>query len=265
VDLEQFKQAQRWVWGLGDYPSFALRLDGASKLTVERAGVKAGERVLDVATGSGNAALWAARAGARVTGLDLSPALLDFARERAAAEKLEIEWVEGDAEQLPFADHEFDRVTSVFGAMFAPRHGRTAAELLRVTRPGGTVAITTWLPESVMGQMLAAQATFIPPPDDAISPVLWGVEEHAREMLAGAAALSFEPATVPLVDESVEHYVSSLQERLGPLMAARAALQADGRWPEAEAQLQGLYNAANRATDGTMAVDAGYLLIIAEA
>ena len=264
MDLEQFKQAQRWVWGLGDDPSFAQLIDSASRLTVERAGVQPGERVLDVATGSGNAALWAARAGARVTGLDLSPALLEFARGRATSEGLEVDWVEGDAEELPFADHEFDRVISVFGAIFAPRHDRAGAELLRVTRPGGTVAMTSWVPESVMGQMIAAQATFIPPPADATSPVLWGVEEHAREMLAGAAALSFEPATVTLADESVEHYLSTLQERLGPLMAARAALEAAGHWPEAESRLRSMYAAANTATDGTMAIDAGYLLIVGE-
>ena len=264
MDLDQFKQAQRWVWGLGDYPSFARLLDGAARLTDERAGVQPGQRVLDVATGSGNAALWAARAGARVTGLDLSPALLEVARERARTEGLDVDWIEGDAEELPFADDEFDRVTSVFGAMFAPRHQRTAGELLRVTRPGGTVAITTWSPDGVMGQMLAAQATFIPPPEDAESPVLWGVEDHARAMFAGAAGLSFEPATVTLIDESVEHYLANLQEHLGPLIAARAALQADGRWPQAQAQLHDLYSAANAATDGTMAIDVGYLLILAQ-
>jgi len=265
MDLDQFKQAQRWVWGLGDYPSFGRLIDGAASLTVERSGVQPGERVLDVATGSGNAALWAARAGALVTGLDLSPALLEVARTRASAEGLEVAWVEGDAEELPFADNEFDRVISVFGAMFAPRHERAAAELLRVTRPGGTAALTTWVPEGVMGQMLAAQATFIPPPGDAASPVLWGVEAHARAMLAGASSLTIEPATVTLLDESVEHYLTNLQQHLGPLVAARAALEADGRWPAAQAQLHDLYAAANRATDGTMSIDVGYLLILAEA
>ena len=153
--------------------------------------------------------------------------------------------MEGDAEELPFADDAFDRAISVFGAIFAPRHERAAAELLRVTRPGGTVVLTSWLPDGVMGQMLAAQGTFIPPPAGAASPVLWGVEEHARAMLAGAAALSFEPATVTLVDESVEHYLANLQEHLGPLIAARAALEANGRWPEARARLHDMYAAAN--------------------
>jgi ubiquinone/menaquinone biosynthesis C-methylase UbiE len=264
MDIEQFKQAQRWVWGMGDYPSFAELIDSAAALTVERAGVSPGERVLDVATGSGNAALRAARAGAKVTGLDLSPALLEVASARAQAEGLEIDWVEGDAEELPFADGEFDRVLSVFGAIFAPRHERTGAELLRVTRPGGTMALTSWVPESVMGQMIAAQGTFIPPPEGAESPVLWGVEEHARAMLSGAAQLTFEPAAVTFRDESVEHYVANLQERLGPLIAARAALEAAGRWPEAQAQIQGFYTEANHSSDGSMAVDAGYLLILAQ-
>jgi SAM-dependent methyltransferase len=171
--------------------------------------------------------------------------------------------VEGDAEELPFADDEFDRVLSVFGAMFAPRHERTAAELLRVTRPGGTLALATWTPGGVMGQMIAAQGTFIPPPEGAESPALWGDEEHARAMLAGASELTIEPGTVTFRDESVEHYLAGLQERLGPLMAARAALDADGRWPQAQAQLHDLYSQANTATDGSMSVDAAYLLILA--
>ncbi|HWF72644.1 MAG TPA: class I SAM-dependent methyltransferase [Solirubrobacteraceae bacterium] len=265
MDIEQFKQAQRFVWGLGDYPSFAQLIDGAAELTVERSGVSAGERVLDVATGSGNAAVRAARAGAQVTGLDLSPQLLEAARARADAEGLEIEWVEGDAEELPFADGEFDRVLSVFGAMFAPRHGRTGSELLRVARPGGSVALTSWVPEGVMGRMIAAQSTFIPPPTGAESPVLWGVQAHARDALAAASELSFESATVTLVDESVEHYVTNLESMLGPLIAARAALEADGRWPQAQAQLHDLYAEANGATDGSMSIDVGYLLILARA
>ncbi|MDQ6775708.1 MAG: class I SAM-dependent methyltransferase [Actinomycetota bacterium] len=264
MDLEQFKQAQRFVWGLGDYPSFAQLLDGAARLTVERSGVSEGERVLDVATGNGNAAVWAARAGARVTGLDLSPQLLESARARADEEGLGIDWVEGDAEDLPFADDEFDRVLSVFGAIFAPRHERTAAELLRVARPGGTVALTSWVPDGVMGRMIAAQSIFIPPPADAEPPVLWGVEAHARAMLAGATEVTIERATVNLVDDSVEHYLAGLQENLGPLIAARAALEADDRWSAARSQLHDLYADANSATDGSMVIDVGYLLIVAQ-
>jgi SAM-dependent methyltransferase len=265
MDLEQFKQAQRHVWGLGDYPSFARLIDGVSELTVEGAGVAAGARVLDVATGSGNAALWAARREAHVTGLDLSPSLLEVARERARVEGLDVSWVEGDAEALPFADGEFDVVVSVFGVIFAPRHERAASELLRVVRPGGVVALTAWTPDSIMGRMLAAQRTFIPPPDGAGSPEQWGTEEHARAMLAGAERVAFELAFVALVDESVEHYLATLQDRLGPLVAARAALEAAGRWPEAEARLRDLYTGANRATDGTMAIDAAYLTVLARA
>jgi ubiquinone/menaquinone biosynthesis C-methylase UbiE len=200
-----------------------------------------------------------------VTGLDLSPALLEVARERAQTEDVTIEWVEGDAEKLPFADGEFDRVISVFGAMFAPSHARTAGELLRVTRPGGTLTLTTWVPDGVMGQMLRAQTTFIPPPADADPPALWGDEEHARAMLAGASALTLEPATITLRDESVDRYLAQLQETLGPLVAAKAALEANGRWPEALAQLRGLYVGANTATDGTMEIDVPYLVIVARA
>lgn len=265
MDVDQFKQAQSFVWGLGDYSSFARLLDGAAKLTVERAGVSEGERVLDVATGTGNGALWAARAGAKVTGLDLSPALLETARARAQEAGLEIEFVQGDAEALPFADGEFDRVISVFGAMFAPRHERTAHELLRVTRPGGTLALTTWEPDDLMGRMIGATATFLPVPDEADPPARWGDPEHIRQLLAGAAEVSIEPDTLTLADESVEHYLSTLQTSLGPVVAVRAAAEAAGRLDEAEAFLRDLHTGANTATDGSMSIDVGYLHVLARA
>ena len=178
---------------------------------------------------------------------------------------MEIDFLQGDAEALPFADGEFDRVISVFGAMFAPRHTPTANELLRVIRPGGTLVLATWAPDGVMSRMIASQALFIPPPEGAEPPPLWGEESHVRELLAGAAELAVEPDTLTLRDESVDHYLATLQASLGPLVAVKAASEAAGRWPEAQAMLHGLWDAANTATDGSMAVDAGYLVIVARA
>src|SRR5918995_1416849 len=141
---EEFNQQQRAVWEAGDYPSLSGLISDLGERVVGRAGVEPGMRVLDVACGTGNAALPAARAGARVTGLDLAPKLLEAGRAKAQAEGVDVEWREGDAEDLPFEDGHFDRVLSTFGHMFAPRHQRTAAEMTRVCRRGGVIVTATW-------------------------------------------------------------------------------------------------------------------------
>lgn len=265
MDAERFKQVQSVVWGLGDYPTFAAQIDVVSRRAVELVGVAAGERVLDVATGTGNAALWAARAGATVTGLDLSPALLQAARERAAAEQFAIEFVEGDAEALPFPDDSFDRATSVFGAIFAPRQELAASELLRVVRPGGTAGLVSWAQDSVMGQMILLNRTLLPAAAQVPSPAQWGDEDHARAMFAGAAEVRIVRETVPIVAESVDAHIATLEQKLGPLVAARGALESEGRWPEARRQLHDLYARRNQASDGTMSIAAGYLVVLATA
>ena len=175
------------VWALGDYAVLAERVSAVGELLVERAGVEAGMEVLDVATGSGNAALPAVQRGARVTGVELVPELLDIARERAAELGLEVDWVEGSAEELPLPDAVFDRVLSVFGHMFAPRHERAAEELVRVCRPGALVGLCCWAPEGVIGRGIG--------PD----PARWGTEEHVRELLGDrVASLEFERHTITL-------------------------------------------------------------------
>src|SRR5215217_5822160 len=141
------------MWGSGNYAAVAERITQAGELVVERAGVEPGMDVLDVACGTGNASIPAAKAGARVTGLDFAPPLLEIARERSADAMVEIDFLEGDAQELPFEDASFDRVVSTFGHMFAPDHERTAGELLRVCRPGGTIATACWTPEGAIGRM----------------------------------------------------------------------------------------------------------------
>lgn len=198
--MDEVKERQRVMWGLGNYRAVADKIADVGELVVERAGGEAGMDVLDVACGSGNATLPAARTGARVTGLDLSPELLAIARERGAAAGLEIEWLDGDAEELPFADTTFDRVLSTFGHMFTPDHRRVADEMRRVCRPGGTIAICCWTPEGAIGRMFRIMAELVPPPPGTASPLLWGTEQHVRELLGDA---EFERHEVEWRDDSV--------------------------------------------------------------
>src|SRR6476620_1724120 len=193
---------QRAMWTEGDFPDMAKTIEAVAEVVVDAAGVTAGDDVLDVATGTGNAALIAARRGAQVKGLDLTPKLLVVARERAAAEGVDIEFVEGNAQELPYGDAEFDRVTSVFGSMFAPDHAATAAELLRVTRPGGTIAVAAWTPQGLNGRILGVSAKYMPPPPDGFQPpVLWGLEDHARALFGGGE-VRFARHTSPIDAES---------------------------------------------------------------
>ena len=186
LDLAAVKAKQQQTWGSGDFSAVATKLVLVAERLADETGLEAGWRVLDVATGSGNAALAAARHGADVIGLDYVPALLERGRERAAAERLDVEFVEGDAEQLPFEQGEFDAVLSVFGAMFAPRQEQTAAELARVVRPGGRIGLASWTPEGFVGEMFRTIARHVPPPVGLPSPMRWGSETDLAELLGEA-------------------------------------------------------------------------------
>jgi ubiquinone/menaquinone biosynthesis C-methylase UbiE len=170
IDVSGIKEGQRAMWTAGDYPEVSRRIASVAELLVERVGAQPGLELLDVATGSGNVAIAAARAGAKATGLDLTPKLLDVARSRASAAGLEIEFLEGDAEELPFEPDSFDRVTSCFGAMFAPRQQVAAAELVRVARPGGTIGVTAWTPEGFIGASFRTSAGYLPPMPPELKP-----------------------------------------------------------------------------------------------
>ena len=174
---------------------------------VELAAGEPGMTVLDAACGAGNAAIPAAQAGARVTGLDLSPDMLAIARERAADYMVEIDWVEGDVQAMPFADAGFDRVLSVFGHMFAPDHERTAAEMKRVLRPGGVIAVACWVPDGSIGRMFNVTAELLPPPPGA-PPSLWGTEEHVRTLLGDA---TFRQGTLEVDGESRDYLLAVIR------------------------------------------------------
>jgi SAM-dependent methyltransferase len=192
-DLE-LKARHRAIWASGDYPSmvetFLLPL---GPRLVEACGIGPGMDVLDVAAGTGNASIPAARAGAAVTASDLTPELLDAGRRRAAPAGLALEWVEADAERLPFADESFDVVLSSIGAMFAPDHQDVADELVRVCRPGGTIGLLSWTPEGMIGALFRTMAAFAPPPPGAQPPPLWGSEEHLDELLGGPPSSTSAP------------------------------------------------------------------------
>jgi SAM-dependent methyltransferase len=218
--------------------------------------------VLDVACGTGNAARPAARAGARVTAVDLVPKFLEEGRAKAESERLEIVWREGDAEDLPFGDAEFDRVISTFGHMFAPRHQRTASEMARVCRPGGTIVTATWTPEGTAGDIFNASGRFMPPPPDYASPpIFWGREEHVRQMFAGVAKdFEFERHTNHIEWESLEGFADFFMARFPPLVTAQAML--GERFGELREQIVQVWRNANEATDGSLRLPQQYLLSI---
>jgi SAM-dependent methyltransferase len=267
-DPAEIKQRQRTMWAAGDYPDIARTIESVAHEVVAAVGVQPGERLLDVATGSGNAALEAARRGAQVTGLDLTAELLPVAERRAADEELEIAFVEGDAEALPFDDDSFDRVTSVFGAMFAPRQERAAAELLRVCRPGGTVAVAAWAPDGLNGQMFATLGRHMPPPPEGFrAPILWGAEDAVRELFADADEVVCEirPARDSVRAPSIDAWIDYTEQVLGPTILTKRALEPQGRWAQARADLAELYARHNEAGDGSLLAHPTYLLTVARA
>src|SRR5262245_53903781 len=182
VDFEAIKAKQRAGWEAGDYPRVGNTLQIIAELLVEAADVRAGQRAIDVACGQGNAALAAARRFAESTGVDYAPNLLAQGRERAMAEQLPVTFIEGDAEKLPVPDQSFELALSTVGVMFAPNHQRAADELVRVTAPGGKIALASWTPAGMVGQLFKTVSTWAPPPAGVQSPTLWGTEAHLYEL-----------------------------------------------------------------------------------
>jgi SAM-dependent methyltransferase len=261
MDVAAFKEQNRTMWAAGDYDAVAELIWDVGGRLVERLGVREGEEALDVACGTGNAAIPAAEAGARVTGLDLTPELLDRARRRSRDAGVEIEWVEGDAEGLPFADESFDVVLSTFGCMFAPRHELAARELARVLRPGGRIGIASWTPEGFVGEFFRTIAAQLPPPPPfAEPPLLWGTPEHVESLFAGTGLdLAFARDAVDFRFESAAEAARYYETKFGPVIAARAFLEPDGRWEQTHEEFVALY-ARHAAPDGRIDVAAEYLV-----
>jgi SAM-dependent methyltransferase len=258
--MDEFKQRQRDVWSAGDYATLSEYIAHVGERLVSAAGADAGMTVLDVACGTGNAAIPAARAGARVTGLDITPSLLEGGREKAAKAGVEVDFVEGDAEDLPFDDGTFDRVLSTFGHMFAPRHRVTADQMKRVCRPGGRIGICCWTPSGSVGDLLRTSASFMPPPPDFASgpPFLWGDENYVRDMFGDVATdFAFERHSATVEWDSTEGFADFFMDRFGPMVAAKAML--GDRFGELREQTIAVWNTWNEATDGSLRLPQEYL------
>ncbi|HET6691137.1 MAG TPA: class I SAM-dependent methyltransferase [Miltoncostaeaceae bacterium] len=254
----------RATWDAGDYAEVAERLVlPLGPVAVEAADIGAGDEVLDVAAGTGNASIPAAATGARVTGLDIAPGLLATARARAAEAGVTATFVEGDAEDLPFPDASFDVVTSTLGIQFAPHHERTAAELARVLRPGGRMALCNWTPEGYIGRFFAALSPYMPAPPAGVSPPpRWGDATHVSALFAGTGVtLAFARRTVDFRDRSPESFIDFMATCYGPLVKAREMLSADGRWDDLRADLIAVSVAMDEGTEGAFRVPSEYLVV----
>jgi ubiquinone/menaquinone biosynthesis C-methylase UbiE len=263
LSLEQVKQRQQQMWASGDFHAVATLIQPVADALCEAADLQAGWRVLDVATGSGNAALAAARFGCEVVGIDYVPALLARGRRRAEAEGLAIELLEGDAEAIPFPDASFDAVLSVYGSMFAPDHQRASAELARVSRPGGRIALATWTPDGFIGEMLQVVAAHVPPPPGVPSPIRWGSESYLRQLLADRVqSLVSTERTFAFRFRSAEAFVDYFRTFYGPTTKAfEAAGPAGG-----EALFADLVELVHRYAgtgSGPVAIPATYLQTVA--
>lgn len=262
MDPTSHKREVRRAYQLGDYTWLSRLVEPAAVALVDACGAGRGDRVLDVAAGDGNAALAAARLGARVTALDLSPRQLELGRARAAAEGLEVRWLEGDAELLPFRDAVFDAVVSNFGAIYAPRPGVVAAEAFRVVRPGGLVALTAWPPESFNARLQRVMAEHAelggPAPEDA-----WGTELGCRALLAGhAASVDVHRLAYAREFPSVEAMWQMAAEHVPPLVALAERLGPE-RFERMGEDCRRVLGECNLARDGTLLLEAGYVLAVA--
>lgn len=232
----ELKEATRAAWALGDYHRFAKEtIWEGGEVLVSACGIGPGQRVLDVAAGTGNTAIRAALAGADVVASDLTPEHFEAGRREAAASGVELEWVEADAEALPFADHEFDVVTSSFGAIFAPHHRAVADEMLRVCRPGGTIGMLNFTPEGLISDFFGALEPYMPPPSPgALPPPLWGSEDHVRQLF-GDRVESLEMTRSSYVERAADPvaYREFFKETFGPVVAVYASLDGDTERREA--------------------------------
>jgi ubiquinone/menaquinone biosynthesis C-methylase UbiE len=263
TDLAAVKARQKQTWASGDFAVVAAKIVLVAEQLCDTADLHAGWRVLDVATGSGNAALAAARQGCVAVGVDYVPELLHRGRSRAAAEGLDVELVEGDAEALPFPGDAFDAVTSVFGCMFAPDHERAAAELLRVCRPGGTIALASWAPDGFIGELFRAVAAYVPLPAGLASPLLWGTEAHIHDLLGDELAwLEVAERTFTFRFAAPAEFVSFFRTWYGPTIDAFAALDVEAA-TALEAELIALVEQFDRLGSGATAIPATYLEAVA--
>jgi SAM-dependent methyltransferase len=261
MDVDQIKQRQAMIWGQGDYSSLSEELRPAAIALRDACAVSAGQEVLDVAAGDGNFALACAEEGAGVVASDISPGMLDRGRARSTAEGYDIEWVEADAEALPFDDERFDCVGSVFGVMIAPRPEHAAAEMFRVVKPGGTVGLTAWRPDGLIPKLGQVARKYAPPGPEMALPEEWADEDTARARLDGLAArVGFEVRTLRTEVSSLEEFRDVWFANAPPLAAAKQAMP-----PDAFEAFRGeiLEFVSDRGGDGPLVLENDYALIVA--
>jgi ubiquinone/menaquinone biosynthesis C-methylase UbiE len=259
VDYAAVKERQRLGWQTGDYPRVGVMLQLMAELLVEAADVRAGQKVLDVACGQGNAALAAARRNARATGVDYAPDLLQRGRERARAERLQIDFDEADAEDLPFPEGSFDLVVSTLGVMFAPNQQRAADELVRVTRPGGRIGLASWEPQGMGGDLFKIVANYAPPPPGVRPVALWGSREHLAQLFGDRVDwISLTSRDHVWRFPSSEHFSAFFREHYGPITRAAAGLD-EARRQELAGDLTRLAERFNTEAGGTLVAPQRYL------
>jgi ubiquinone/menaquinone biosynthesis C-methylase UbiE len=258
-DLAAVKQRQHGAWSSGDYAVVGTTLQIVGEQLCEALDLRAGSKVLDVAAGNGNATLAAARRWCDVTSTDYVPALLKRGRERAAAERLTIEFREADAEALPFPDASYDVVVSTFGVMFTPDQDKAASELARVCRSGGKIGLANWTPQGFIGQLFKTIGKHLPPPAGVKSPALWGTQARLEEMFGSQASeIAAEPRMFVFRYRSPEHWLEIFKTFYGPTLKAFAALDESGR-AALTRDLMALLGEFNHADDGTIVVHSEYL------
>jgi ubiquinone/menaquinone biosynthesis C-methylase UbiE len=261
-DLSDIKARQQATWASGDFAVIGTTVQIVGELLAEAVDVRAGERVLDVAAGNGNATLAAARRFAEVTSTDYVPALLDKGKARADAEGLKVAFKVADAEALPFADASFDVALSTFGAMFTPDHARPAREMLRVTRDGGRIGLANWTPEGFIGQLFKVIGAYLPPPASLKSPVLWGTEPHIVSLFGSQAAdIRCVRRQFNFRYRSSAHFIQVFRDFYGPMLKAFAALDEIKR-AALERDITDLLERLNTAGRDSLVVPAEYLEVV---
>ena len=262
-DLTAIKEKQQKTWASGDYAVVGNSLVIMGEQLNEAVDLRAGQKVLDVATGSGNTAISAARRYGDVTGLDYVPGLIEQARRRAEAEGMEITFEVGDAENLPYPDASFDVALSTVGVMFAPDQEKTSGELLRVTRPGGKIGLANWTPDGFIGNMFKTVGKHVPPPAGIKPPPLWGTVERLEELFGkGVSSLTSTRRTYVFRYLSAEHLIETFRTYYGPVHKAFEALDAAGQDAFAK-DLEELIHAWNASGDATVVVPSDYLEVVA--
>jgi SAM-dependent methyltransferase len=262
IDLAAVKNKQQLAWSAGDYAVVGTTLQIVGESLCEALDLRAGQRVLDVAAGNGNATLAAARRWCDVVSTDYVPSLLEHGRARANADGLPVKFEQADAENLPYSDHSFDVVMSTFGVMFTPDQDKAAAEMARACKPGGRIGLANWTPASFVGQIFKTMGKYLPPPAGVKSPALWGTEERLHELFGERLeSIEIERRNFLFRYHSANHWLEVFRTYYGPMHKSFGALDA-GKQEELATDLVALAESFNRATDGTLVAPSEYIEVV---